>query len=278
VTKEHLYKGCALPFIDQGRGNRVIFFLHGYGSCAAEWKSQVAHFKDGARCLALDLPAHGDAGLPHLRDAKLRFLCDAVDDFLSREAGRNVVGVGHSLGGRILGKVALARPGLFAGLVLVNAPADQPLPLSLKLLTRFTPPRLAGLLMSRPGIFKSLTNKYSYEMVREPNKYTREKSELLRAMRKKEKFRPHMAYIAALGRDILKDRLWTQLGELKLPILAAWADKDHTCPLSSGELIARCAPNCKLVVFKNCSHNPHLEQFDAFNDAVDEFIRGLPGS
>lgn len=49
-----------LAYDDKGTGTPVVL-LHGLGSCRRRWDPFVDHLPDDVRCVAVDLPGHGDS-------------------------------------------------------------------------------------------------------------------------------------------------------------------------------------------------------------------------
>jgi pimeloyl-ACP methyl ester carboxylesterase len=99
----------------------ALLLLHGTRRTRAMWRHQLDGLADGFRVLALDLPGHGTLADVPFRLADATDLAAAVIEALP--AGRAVV-VGSSLGGYVGMDLAARRPGLVAGLVLVNASAE----------------------------------------------------------------------------------------------------------------------------------------------------------
>jgi pimeloyl-ACP methyl ester carboxylesterase len=237
-----------------------------------EWDSQVAHFATKFRCLNLDLPGHGESEIPPAANATLQFQVDAAAAFLASRNCAPVAAIGHSMGGRIAGWLALRYPRLIRALVLVNAPADQPLASGLKLLTKLTPTPVASFLMRRKHFFRGLTRRYSSDMVTTPNELTRRKAEHLRLMRRRTDFPRRMDFLIRLGKSILADDLARHLDEIESPTLIVWTENDHTCPGASAKLIEQRMPHARLEIIKDAAHNPHLEQFERFNEVLLQFL------
>jgi len=267
--------GCRLACLDEGTGNPPILFLHGHASAIVEWDSSVSMLRERFRCIVPDLPGHGLSCLPPAGQASLDGIVRAVVSLLDAlDCGPAVI-VGHSMGGRVGAHVSLRRPDLVRGLVLVNAPADQPLPLSLKLITRLTPLALVPWFFRSGPLLRSFLRRYSSRMVREPNPLTRRKSQYFREVRAGPELSRKARYITALGRDLFRDDLHLRLGGIRAPVLVIWSDGDHTCPLRSAERITKRVPQSKLVLIRGCAHNPHLEHFEAFHEHLRAFVDDL---
>ena len=260
--------GCRMAFLDQGAGDPPVVFLHGHASAIVEWDSTVARVFHRHRCIVPDLPGHGLSCIPPPSEATLDRTVQSVLELLDRLGTGPAVVVGHSMGGRVGAHLALNRPDRVRSLVLVNAPMDQPLPASLKLITRFVPLRLVPALFRTEPLLRGFIRRYSSHMVREPNPLTRRKAGYFRALRAGADLPARSRYLTALGRDVLRDRLHLRLSEIRCPVLIVWSDADPTCPVRSARLIEERVPRARLVLMHGCGHNPHMERADAFLDLL----------
>ena len=99
--------------------------LHGFTQTGRSWATVERAV--GGTILAPDLPGHGSASSERPADLNeaAALVADRTAPLL---AGRSVWWIGYSLGGRVLLHLALARPELVAGLVLVSTTAgiDDP--------------------------------------------------------------------------------------------------------------------------------------------------------
>ncbi len=108
------------PGTRDGPDDPILLMIHGGGMSGATW-TLAADQIPGPRILAPDLRGHG--GSSHARGAYE--LPSFVEDVLAlldaRAPDRPFVVVGHSLGGSVAARVALARPDRVRGVVLVDA-------------------------------------------------------------------------------------------------------------------------------------------------------------
>lgn len=102
-----------------GRGAPLVL-THGLGSSSATWSPLRPHLPPGWALTSWDLRGHGrsDHAQVYSRDVALTDLAAIVE---GAAAGTPAVLVGHSLGGYLSLALAIARPELVRGLVLIAA-------------------------------------------------------------------------------------------------------------------------------------------------------------
>ena len=98
----------------------TVLFLHGLGSCGADWSLQLPPFRVCYDVLTLDLPGHGSspAMTGHWR---IEAMAEKVSGLLADVAAEPVHVVGLSLGGTVALALALTHPEQIRSLVLVNS-------------------------------------------------------------------------------------------------------------------------------------------------------------
>src|SRR5690606_2565091 len=94
-----------------GPGERTFVLVHGFGDLAYTWTPVAERLAAHGHVIAPDLRGHGDSdrigpgGYYHFMD----YVAD-LDDVISQLARRQVVLVGHSMGGTVCGYFAGTRP------------------------------------------------------------------------------------------------------------------------------------------------------------------------
>ncbi len=103
-----------------------VLFVHGSPGTWEAWRIFLTEpgLTGAARLLAPDRPGYGGSGRGHAEPSLAR-QAEALAAVLESEAGPPAVVVGHSLGGPIAARLAMDRPDLVAGLLLV-APSVDP--------------------------------------------------------------------------------------------------------------------------------------------------------
>jgi pimeloyl-ACP methyl ester carboxylesterase len=111
-----------LAFKKEGKGPGVVL-IHGFGGNRGVWSEQVTRMKKDHTVLAVDLPGHGDSAAPPLKDGAvdLDTVAAEIAALMRKQKVAPAVVVGHSTGGSIAIRVALADPTAVRGVVLVDS-------------------------------------------------------------------------------------------------------------------------------------------------------------
>ncbi len=96
----------------------VLLLVHATGFHARCWDQVVAALPSGYRVIALDQRGHGRSG----KVAPFTWAAFAADlvAFAEQLNLRDAVGVGHSMGGQVLTRLALERPGSLTRMILLD--------------------------------------------------------------------------------------------------------------------------------------------------------------
>jgi len=224
---------------------RSLFFVHGYSCSWRHWTEARERLGQQHEVTLVSLPGHGGMPLPLGRS--LRF-DDCVEHILAQvsESGRpGAVLIGHSLGGMLGIAGVHRRPGLFGGLVLVDAypKLGQPSPFD-RSFWEGSPPALKagivrGMMEMRRGLPATL-----WESV-----------------------------VAFDGRPLL--------AEVGLPVRGIYGDRgqpDHTAHrerlLESGLAAAR---DVEVRFVRDAGHFVMLERPEEFWEVVMRVVAELPG-
>ena len=62
------------------------------------------------------------------------------------------------------------------------------------------------------------------------------------------------------------------LKNIKNETLIVWGDQDKSYNLEQIQTLENNIENSKLIIFKNCAHNVHLEQPEPFNKTIKDFL------
>ncbi len=120
ITYPELYNlGSRIDYQVAGGGDTTLLFVHGWCIDQTYWEDQVDFFKDQYKVVTVDLPGHGKSD-KNREDWSIGnfgkdivMLMDALDL-------KNVVLIGHSMGGNVILEAANAKPDAVIGFVGVD--------------------------------------------------------------------------------------------------------------------------------------------------------------
>lgn len=112
-------------YVDSGPsrpgGRPAVLLVHRAGSSSWAWHEHLEALGPELRAVALDLPGHGESPGPAL--GSIEAMADVAAAAMERlSLGRAIV-AGHSMGGAVALALALRRPELVAGVLLVSSGA-----------------------------------------------------------------------------------------------------------------------------------------------------------
>jgi len=121
VQYQSLSKNISIGYMDEGKADETIIFIHGLGSYAKAWMKNIEELKENYRCIAIDLPGYGRSSKGDY-PGSMTFFADIVKEFADSLGIEKAVLAGHSMGGQISIITSLKYPERVKRLVLV-APA-----------------------------------------------------------------------------------------------------------------------------------------------------------
>lgn len=111
--------GIPVHFEVEGEGTPALVFVHGWSCDRSYWSPQIDHFAATHEVVVVDLAGHGESGGGRREWTMAAFGGDVVA-VIEKLGLREVVLIGHSMGGDVIVEVALALPERVAGLVWVD--------------------------------------------------------------------------------------------------------------------------------------------------------------
>jgi len=269
------YHGIKINYYEAGQGPPVLL-LHGFVACAYTWRHLIPPLAAEHRVFTLDLKGHGYSDRPADGHYALSDQAEMVADFIQRQGRRDLVIMGHSMGGVIALMTYLklrdADPGCINKLVLIDSPGyPQKLPWGLRLvkipgLNRVLSPLLSTRFASALVLKKCY---YNNEAVTEEQIDTYAYFGSLPGT---------AAVVRQTTRQLVPakneiEALIAQYQTIKIPVLIIWGKEDDVVPLEAGEKFKRDIPNSQLIVLPRCGHIPPEEEPLATREAINEFLK-----
>ncbi|WP_418638137.1 alpha/beta fold hydrolase [Winogradskyella sp.] len=110
-----------ISYIKEGNGKKTLLFVHGLSSNSDAWSKNIVTLKNDYTCVAIDLPGYGKSSKPKA-DYTPSYFAEFLYQFIEKLELKNIILVGHSMGGQASIKFATTYPDTIEKLILV-APA-----------------------------------------------------------------------------------------------------------------------------------------------------------
>ena len=246
----------------------TIVFLHGLGGSQSTWASVLGDFAGSHRVAAIDLPGHGasDKPSPDGTDYSIPGLAARVGEVMEKIELPPAVLIGHSLGGATALQLALDRPKLVRGLVLVDSAGLGP-EISGELL---------DLVESDPSRSES---RRLMDLYFEDRRFVLDRGiDDMLAARMSPGADAAVKSIAAsaFSRDGQRHILVDRLGELEIPVLFIWGELDRVIPALHAVAATAALPASWLEIMEGVGHVPQVEAAPAFSAIVNRWLMTLP--
>jgi pimeloyl-ACP methyl ester carboxylesterase len=257
----------------------VVLLVHAAGGWSGVWQRTAQRLSaSGYRVVAIDMPPLGYSERPttpaYSRVDQARRLIGTLDALGVQRA----IFLGHSFGARAAAEAALRWPERVAGVILVSAALalDTPPPQQgvVDTVLAWSPARklIAATTLSNPLFTKTMLKLF----VADPETVTPYWVTMYqRPLNIRGTYSATADWLPELVNepDITSlSRHSVSFASLASPTLVLWGEKDSVTPLPQGEFIAKSIPRARLVVLPGVGHLPPIEDENAFNDAVLDFL------
>lgn len=115
--------GVPIAYEVWGRGSITLVFIHGWSCDRGYWREQVEAFRGDYRIVALDLAGHGQSGHGRSDWSIANFAADAAA-VIAAVGAREVIVVGHSMGGPVAIETGALLPDRVRGVIGVDTMSD----------------------------------------------------------------------------------------------------------------------------------------------------------
>jgi len=222
------------------------------------WDGQIAAFKDRFRILAYDTRGHGASEAPK-GAYSLEMLAEDLRQLLAELKIKRTHFVGLSMGGMIGQVVALTDPGAFDRVVLADTGHAQTPETRKQWEERIKTAESKGM---QPLVQPTLERWFT-----EP--FRRSKPEVVKKIADLIQNTPVPGYVGCCH-AISNLNTTARLKEIKRPVLAIAGEQDAAAP--GTRTIGENVPGAKLVMIPQAAHIANIEQAEAFNRALEEFL------
>lgn len=252
--------GVKINYVEQGSGDEVVIFVHGYASAKGFWKEALELLPKEYHAYALDLRGHGQSERPGSYQ-----LTEFVEDIyaFSQELGiERFTYVGQSMGGKIGMKFALEHPDVLNALVLVSPTAAF----------AFPPDQVTAIKEGTKAMLatpESIRGYVEWEINGRPVSEKR----INDTVNDLSSIDP--AAIEKCADWLFSTDLIPQLGDIRAPTLVVTGAQDKSTTLDVVRPTADAIKGCRFEVFEDNSHFLPIESPQELVDLLTSFIKDV---
>lgn len=248
----------------EGKGNTILL-LHSAGHDHKDFDSIREELSKNYRVVSIDWPGHGHSPNPNIMEnASAVKYAEVLPDFVKQLAPEGVVVIGNSIGGFAGMKLALEKPSLVKGLILVDTGGmNEP----------DWKTRLFVGLKGKPWFTGLVWNLFPNHYIKIENKYTRA---ILERIRSRKVIEGSVEVNASIWRSFLEEGhdLRESAKNIKVPTLIVWGEFDPVILPEIGKDLREKIQGSNLVLLKT-GHVPFAEDPKSFLKFALPFIRSV---
>ena len=265
VSRQTVVRSLRFHFTEWGEpGAPEILLLHGGNQSGHSWDLVSLHLSDRYHVFALDQRGHGDSEWPRDQDYSIDAKAADALAFVEDQGLESPVIMGHSMGGRVTMSVALARPDLARGIVLVDVGPELS-PAGVEVIANFVTHNVEF-----DDLEEFLDNVVKYDKFRTREHIARTvKYNMLRRADGKyiSKVDHRRVPVIVVGADARRHE-----DASPCPVLIVRGGESDILEPEAAERFADALPDGRLVTVPNCGHNVHSGNTPGFLEAIGPFL------
>jgi pimeloyl-ACP methyl ester carboxylesterase len=135
----HSQDSTPISYEVSGSGEPTLVLVHGWSCDARYWRAQVPVLSKKHRVVVLDLAGHGHSGMTRTRYT-MRAFGEDVRAVTEATGSKQVILIGHSMGGSVIAEAARLMPDRVIGLIGVDTLENVEYPLTTEELKKMVAP------------------------------------------------------------------------------------------------------------------------------------------
>lgn len=255
----------AVAYDAQGAGQSIVLLPSGAHD-RHDYDELRALLPDRFRSISLDWPGHGESPAGDGPASAMRF-ADIAVELVEQLAPEGAVVVGNSVGGFAAGRMAIRRPDLVKGLVIVDGGGFAGRPLR---------DRAFCGLMARPWFLRRIYPWFANYYMRPGTDADRRVRDVGVATTRRN---PGLKAVCELWRSFASPEhdLRAEAPSISASTLLIWGRRDPVIPLAIGKKAAATIPGAELVVL-DTGHVPHASDPEGFAAHLIPFAEAAFGA
>ncbi len=237
-----------------GKGKESIVILPGWGETRTTFDHLIDFLKPNFTIYILDYPGFGNSDFPN-RDLNIEDYAKLVLDFMNTLCIDTPIVLGHSFGGRIITLLAGKYKVKFRKIIMMDAAG-------IKHKKRFYQ-------RMRQSTYKFLKKLKVFI----PKKYKSKYIDKLIGLFGSSDFKNLNQNIRKTFINVVNEDLSEYLKHIKCDTLIIWGEYDEDTPLKDAYKMNKDISDSGLVVVKNTTHFPYLQNPHYVNTVIFEFLK-----
>ena len=251
VEVDHL----RVHYTNYGKGDTVLFFVHGWACDETVWAEQAPALAEKIRVITIDLPGHGQSEKPQTIEYNKDLYVRAIDGVMSDANVKSVILAGHSNGTPFVRHYHRKFPGKMKALVVVEGPL-RPF-FDRDTMEKFVVPLRGDNYPEAAGRF--------IDGMTKPIKDVALRDKIKALMLKTPQHVAVTEFEATVDPDLWKE------DRIDVPVLVILA-KQPVWSAEYEQFVRRLAPKVDYQVWENVSHFLMMEKPREFNAALSTFL------
>jgi pimeloyl-ACP methyl ester carboxylesterase len=269
-----------VAYVDEGKGDQTLIFIHGLGSYLPAWKKNMEVLKADYRCIALDLPGYPKSSKGDYA-YNMTFFADVILEIIAELKLKNPVLVGHSMGGQVAITAALKSPDVLEKLILID-------PAGIERFNEKESALLKSLLTAESvkntpveQIKKNFDVNFAAGLTPEDAMFMY--NDRLYMRETAEEYEHYCRMIPKCVAGMLDEPVFEELKTLKMPTLILFGEQDYLIPNKylhqklTTEKVAQSAkaqiPNSQLFMVPNAGHFAMWDNAQMVNETIQTFLK-----
>ncbi|MGL5020995.1 MAG: alpha/beta fold hydrolase [Mycoplasmatales bacterium] len=246
--KNIIINGLNINYECLGKGNDIIL-LHGWGQSIEAFRPTVDFLKKKYKVWSIDLPGFGMSDEP-LVGMDIYEYEKLLSSFIEINNIKNPILLGHSFGGRI-SIIYAAKNNNINKLILTGA---------------------AGIKPKRKFSYKFKVYHYKFmKFLCNTPFYFQYKNDLLSTSGSTD-YKNASPIMKETLIKVVNEDLTYLLDKIECETLLYWGERDDATPLADGVKMSDLIPNAMITIVNGYGHFAYLENFQDFNDKIDDFL------
>lgn len=275
-----LPSGASAHIRDEGlAAGPVLVLIHGSNASLHTWEPWVAELDDSYRLISMDLPGHGLTGRVPGDDYSRAGMAAFVVEVMDMLRVERFAVAGNSMGGGVAAQLALTQPERVSALILVDSAGipvardEDDVPLAFRIARMPVLSKIMSFILPR-SLVEEGVRKVFVDQSKVTDEMISRYFDLSLHEGNRDATRIRFSGYASQDEEAFAARL----GEITMPTLIMWGDKDGLIPVSAAHEFKARIPHADLVIYENVGHVPMEEVAEESAEDVRRFLTRALGA